>query len=248
VVASNRTDDSIVVAVLDPSSRRLDIRWVIPTDLEEIYGICAALTPAEDGQDLHIIANDKSGRVQHRVWRRAGGVSSIVLAREFHVGSQPEGMVADETHGWLYVGEENAGVWRYPLDPGAAPERTLVDAVRPVGDHLTADVEGLTLVRHGDGSGYLVVSSQGSDRFVAYDRETGAHAFTFRVIGESGIDGVTETDGIDATARPLGPDFPRGLLVVQDDENPGAHQNFKYVSWADVLEAAGHVGRGAHEN
>ena len=47
------------------------------------------------------------------------------------------------------------------------------------------------------------------------------------------------TDGIDVAATALGPDYPQGLLVVQDDENtnPNSFQNFKYVSWADVVAA-----------
>jgi len=60
-----------------------------------------------------------------------------------------------------------------------------------------------------------------------------------------GIDGVSETDGLDVTSAPLGPQFPQGLLVVQDGRNigPTEPQNFKYVSWADVLAALGEEAR-----
>jgi 3-phytase len=42
-------------------------------------------------------------------------------------------------------------------------------------------------------------------------------------------------------SAPLGPDFPRGLLVVQDGCNalPGAPQNFKLVSWERIAVALG---------
>ncbi|HUG24320.1 phytase, partial [Piscinibacter sp.] len=58
---------------------------------------------------------------------------------------------------------------------------------------------------------------------------------------ERGIDGVSETDGLEATSKPLGPSFPRGMLVVQDGfkRMPGAAQNFKYVAWEDVARALG---------
>ena len=38
-----------------------------------------------------------------------------------------------------------------------------------------------------------------------------------------------------------GPEFPEGLLVVQDGHKrwPTGRQNFKYVSWRDVREALG---------
>ena len=53
-----------------------------------------------------------------------------------------------------------------------------------------------------------------------------------------GVDGVSETDGLDVTSTPLSPDFPGGLLVVQDGRNlmPDQPQNFKFVSWQDVLK------------
>ena len=35
----------------------------------------------------------------------------------------------------------------------------------------------------------------------------------------------------------FGPEFPRGLLVVQDGDNLPETQNFKLLSWADVVEA-----------
>jgi Tfp pilus assembly protein PilN len=42
-----------------------------------------------------------------------------------------------------------------------------------------------------------------------------------------------------AGAITLGTAFPEGLLVVQDGRNiaPEERQNFKYVSWADVVGA-----------
>ena len=56
-----------------------------------------------------------------------------------------------------------------------------------------------------------------------------------------GIDGASETDGLDAVSAPLGAKFPAGLLVVQDGRNlsPREKQNFKFVSWRDVAAALG---------
>ena len=54
-----------------------------------------------------------------------------------------------------------------------------------------------------------------------------------------GIDGVSETDGLEVTSAALGPDFPQGLMVAQDGRNiaPEERQNFKFVSWADIIQA-----------
>ncbi|PTT77048.1 hypothetical protein DBR42_25930 [Pelomonas sp. HMWF004] len=51
-----------------------------------------------------------------------------------------------------------------------------------------------------------------------------------------GIDGVTETDGLDVTAASLDGPYREGLLVVQDGHKrlPHGRQNFKLVPWSEV--------------
>jgi 3-phytase len=112
-----------------------------------------------------------------------------------------------------------------------------VDATGPAG-HLTADVEGLTLYYASDGSGYLIASSQGSSQFVIY-RRTGDNAYvlTFEITAGNGIDRVSTTDGIDVINVNLGPAFPAGVFVVQDDKNDGGLQNFKLVPWPTIANA-----------
>jgi 3-phytase len=114
-----------------------------------------------------------------------------------------------------------------------------VDIKAPLGN-VIEDVEGLALYVKPDMTGYLIASNQGNNEFLVYER-TGDNGFlgSFRIQGGNGVDGVTETDGIDATSAALGSDFEDGLLVVQDDEDDRGNQNFKYVRWADVAEALG---------
>lgn len=111
--------------------------------------------------------------------------------------------------------------------------------------HLNADVEGVTLVEgKEDSQGFLLASSQGTSSFNIY-RRTPPHelVFKFTVIeSEDGqIDGVTNTDGINAVATALGPDVPQGLVVVHDDANErpdgstSARASFKMLSLADIL-------------
>ena len=127
-------------------------------------------------------------------------------------------------------------MWRFNLDGKADP--AIVDRVAPDG-HLAADVEGVALWDGGDGRGFLVVSVQGENRFAVYDRIGGKYRGSFQIGANAGVDAVSGTDGLDIVSAPLGSDFPRGLIVVQDDENtdPVTPQNFKYVSWADVARA-----------
>jgi 3-phytase len=94
--------------------------------------------------------------------------------------------------------------------------------------HLTADVEGLALA--GD---RLYASSQGSSDFTVYGRVDNAYIGRFRVAGAGDVDGCQDTDGIEATSRPLGPNFPAGLFICQDgynlDRSTVKKQNFKLV-------------------
>ena len=54
-----------------------------------------------------------------------------------------------------------------------------------------------------------------------------------------GIDGTTDTDGIDVTSTSLGSAFPHGLFIAQDGKNtsPTPPQNFKLVPWEAIAKA-----------
>ena len=88
----------------------------------------------------------------------------------------------------------------------------------------------------------LVVSSQGDNSYVVMDavapyKVRGRFRVGFNL--EAGIDGTSETDGLDVTSADLGGAFRQGMLVIQDGYKrmPDGPQNFKYVSWEDVAQA-----------
>src|SRR3546814_11598183 len=80
------------------------------------------------------------------------------------------------------------------------------------------DLEGISLYDLGGGKGYLVISSQGNNSYAVYDRQ-GANAYrgSFAVVadGAAGIDGISETDGLDVSRGHLGPGFEHGAMVAQ---------------------------------
>ncbi|SDJ97308.1 phytase [Microbulbifer yueqingensis] len=155
------------------------------------------------------------------------------------VRSRVDSCVVDDERGLLFFGEGGRGVWRLDiaghLAGSAQPE--LVAGVD--GEHLVADVEGIGLYRRGD-HGYLVVSSQGNDTYALYSRDGNQFVGRFRVGANlaRGIDGSSQTDGLEVTSAALGEAYPEGLLVVQDGRKrmPTGPQNFKLVSWADIAE------------
>lgn len=243
VAASNRSDDSIALYRIDTDTRTLTAvaDGVLATGFADPYGLCLYESP-ETG-DFYVFVNDAdSGLV--RQWRLADNGAGRIRAepvRDIPVGSQAEGCVADDTTATLYVAEEDVGLWKYSAEPDGGEARTAIDSTSESG-RLTDDVEGIALYDAGDGKGYLVVSNQGANNYAVYRRD-GDNTFVglFHIIANpaAGIDGASETDGLDVTSAALGSAFPDGLLVVQDGRNiaPEERQNFKYVSWRDVAAA-----------
>jgi len=163
--------------------------------------------------------------------------------RDIPVGSQAEGCVADDVHAALYVAEEDVGLWKYSAEPDGGTDRTSLDTTDDAG-RLTDDVEGVALFDAGDGNGYIVASNQGANNYAIYRRE-GNNDFVgfFHIVANvaAGIDGASETDGLDVSSANFGGVLSDGLLVVQDGRNiaPEQRQNFKYVAWRDIAEALG---------
>ena len=243
VAASKRSNDSIALYLLNPATRQLTSAGpAVPTGLGDPDGLCmykSAVTGA------YFVFIDDSGVGAFQQWKLSdvGGQLAAELVREFNVGGPAEGCAADDELGNLYVAEEGGALWRYSAEPGGGSTRTEIDRVGG-GHGLRADLEGVTIWYGPGGTGYLVLSNQGASNFAVYRRE-GANQFLgiFYIVADAanGIDGVSETDGIDVTSRPLGPKYPSGLLVVQDGVNldPAEHQDFKYVSWQAIKVALG---------
>ncbi|WP_273446515.1 phytase [Neolewinella agarilytica] len=250
---SNRTDQSVDLFSIDPETGKLtDVAAgslpVDSTKIDDVYGFCLARNVKNE--DVYAIINGKNGRVQQFLLEESEGRLSLKLVREIAIPSQTEGMVADNELGWLYIGEENRGLWKLPLVPGEeevlgaeAQVQWIVEGAEiATNDQLVADVEGLSLLSTGAGTGYLVLSSQGNFSYAVFDR-AGDNAFlgSFKIVDGPGIDGVEETDGLEVVAGNFGPDFPEGMLVVQDgfnyDDQTLRPQNFKLVDWREVISA-----------
>lgn len=257
VAGTNRTATTIEVWELDPDTGQLRNILAEPlhADVDDPYGFCLYHS-VRDGTLYAFATAKEGGAVQWRLQDTGAGTLRGIEVRRIPTETQPEGCVADDTNGVLFIGEEAVGIWRMGAEPGDSERGQLIASVRPPVEaespspasphRLTADVEGLTIYAPPDAdfnTGYLIASSQGNWTYVVFDRAP-PHAYrgTFRVVDVAGIDGTGDTDGIDVVSAPVGERFPDGLLVVQDGYNVDAagdatNQNFKYVSWTDVQTA-----------
>jgi 3-phytase len=231
LAGSNRSTNSIALYRIDSQTGMLEnvAARTISTGMA-IYG-CAMYVSPLSGK-YYVFVSSESGQVQQwELFDNGGGMVDARQVRSFAVGSQSEGLVADDLLGHLYVGEEDVGIWKYSAEPDGSV-RTLVDGTG-AGGHLNADVEGLAIYYSNSGAGYLLASSQGNNEFVVYRRD-GNNAFvgSFALVAGGAIDAVTDTDGIDVANFALGSQFPQGLFVAQDNDD-----NFKLARW-DAIDAA----------
>lgn len=235
-VASNRDHNSLHLFAIDPASGEVSALGEVKTPLKEIYGLCLFKDP--EGA-IHAIANDKDGNVlQYRLGSRDAQLEGQ-LVRRFQLASQPEGCVVDDHRQRLFIGEEDQAVWALDLrDSASTPEKVI-----GVGGPLQADIEGLALYQ-GTQRDYLVISSQGNDRYVVVEAQppyTLRGSFAVSLNAALGIDGASQTDGLDVTSANLGGPWSQGMLVVQDGRKrmPEGRQNYKYLPWSLVAQALG---------
>lgn len=242
VTASDRTNKAVAIYRLDTEARRLiNISdGVQPAEQGDPYGQCMYRS-ARTGKTF-VFINDANGEMRQWELIDAGnGRVRVQRVRDFAFASQAEGCVADDATGVLYGNEEDVGLWRISAEPDGGTELVSIQRVDQ-NPALEADMEGIGLYDLGNGRGYLISSSQGNNTYAVYRREgDNAYLGSFAVIadGTRGIDGISETDGLEVSSANLGPGFEHGALIAQDGRNvlPGELQNYKYVPWESIARA-----------
>lgn len=233
VVASDRNDEAAArlrLYRLDTRREKLVPLGTVGGGAGEAYGVCLRRV----GTRLHAFSVLKDGTVAQVAITLGGSAPKGRIVRQLKLASQPEGCVVDPRSSTLYVGEEDRGIWSFDARAGGSRRGRLVAAVD--GKHLVADVEGLALAPRGKRGGWLIASSQGDNAYALFRLPGLKPAGRFR-IAAGALGSTEETDGIAFHAGTFGADYPAGLFVAQDGENAPAAQNFKLVSWADVLAA-----------
>ena len=143
-----------------------------------------------------------------------------------------ETMAADNFYQAIYIPDENdrTGIYAYMPDGTSYEPHGTNNFGRSAFDE---DAEGIILYTcpadgsQDDGTGFIVVADQrnGLSDFEFFDRQTWVHRATLNIAG------VTNTDGIGSTQRPL-PGYPLGILAAVNDDTSVAG-----VGWDAVLSA-----------
>ncbi|MBV6428619.1 MAG: 3-phytase [Haliscomenobacter sp.] len=244
VGCSERDKNEIRLFAIDPVSGALTAMESRPitSGVDEIYGFC--FYRSKRTGLLSAFANGKNGVIEQWLLQpESTGKIRAERIRTLKVASQPEGLVADEHYGILYVGEEDKGIWRFDAEPNGPSSGTLLSNSGQDNPFIAYDIEGLCIYPLTDTTGFLLASSQGNHSYAVFDRESpNRYIGSFQIGDGPRTDGAGETDGIEVNPKNLGEPFAEGILIVQDGENTDpsgkpAPQNFKYIPWSRVVKA-----------
>lgn len=227
-------ENAIQLFTVITSTREITSIGSIETGIPAI-GLC--MYYSSNSGNYYAFVNSEEGDVEQ--WQLKSDEGSVItgtLEREFSVGSETEGCVADDELARLYISEEGVGIWQYGAEPEEGTTRRLVDYIGQ--GRITEQVEGLTIYYGDDDTGYLIASNESGSNFLVYDR-SGENAFigTFALTRGESVDEVSETNGIDVTNLPLNDTYPAGAFVAMDDDNGEGETNFKLASWEKVADA-----------
>jgi len=194
-VASDRQNDKLVIFKINPQGTGGNylenitdssvttlfqgLPFVAPysSSSRSAYGITIYRSLAT--KDYYVFASRRqTGDVaQFKLIDKGNGKVGYERVREFTIpapsdstrSAQTEGMVADQEMGFVYIGQEDVGIWKFDAEPNGSNVGKLVDKVKfEGGQNLTDDAEGLTIYYGKNGTGYLLASSQGDNSFAVY--------------------------------------------------------------------------------
>src|SRR5215212_2080774 len=236
VAAVNRDTNNVEVFRISDKGQLTEV-GTFATGMPDVYGFTLGQSSAGK---LYAFVSCQTGLV--RQFDVTVGTSSVSAAdvRDIKLSSITEGMTIDEAKGAVYIAQEDVALYRYSLDPSTNQTHTTVDTVGSNG--IAADLEGVAIYDRPDGSGYVVVSSQGNSTFKVYDRNTNAFLGTFSVgaSADGAVDAVTGSDGIEISSTNLGGAYSQGLFVTHDESNSGGTtSNYKLVPWSSIQALIG---------
>ncbi len=239
--ATNRTENTIVLMQVNTKTgelTELPLEKTIKPKSKDVYGF--TLYKSKDPKHLNkmfAISIGTDGKMDQWELLENNGKVKARFVRIVKFDSKCEGLVADDETGNLFVGEETVGIWKMAALPSGGDKKELIADLKK--SKLEADVEGLTIYYGKNKGGYLIASSQGNDSYAVFSRDgSNKYLGSFMITQGGGVDGTSDTDGIDVLNLNLGSNYPKGVFIAQDGYNYDGenlvNQNFKLVKWDEI--------------
>ncbi len=194
----------------------------------------AVYQPPGTGETFVIVSRKTAPRpsgylYQYRLHEVEGmnrlGLSFARAFGSFEGSTEIEAVAVDPVLGYVYYADEGFGIRKYYAHPDSGQAELAVFGT----DHFVGDREGIALYATSDSTGYLLVSDQQGGELHVYPREgIPGQPHTHPLLAE--IPWMArDTDGVDATAHPLGPTFPRGAVAAMSTD-----RTFHLYDWRAI--------------
>jgi 3-phytase len=188
-----------------------------------IFAIVAPKTgPREGYLGQYRLEDDGRGRVKASFVRYFGSFSGV---------AEIEAVAVDDPLGYVYYADEGNGIHKYYADPDHPEAAAELAHFGRTG--FRGDREGIAIYRRDERTGYIVCTDQiaGNSEYHVYRREGEPdrphdHSKLLKLVRG----GADSTDGLEIESRPLGPQFPGGLMVAMNSNS----RNFLLFRWEVV--------------
>lgn len=205
--------DGEVDSLRDPMGVAL---YTNPAD-QKIYAIVGRKTGPKDGTYLwqYLLEDDGSGAVKASLKRKFGLYSGK---------KEIESIAVDNELGFVYHSDEQHGIHKSYAHPDSSNMELALFGT----SGFTEDIEGISIYKTDNNSGYIIVSDQQANRFRIFPRE-GSHGKPNEHPEVSFfLASTSESDGSDVINRVI-PEFPQGLFIAMSDDG-----TFQFYDWRDI--------------
>lgn len=167
---------------------------------------------------------------QYRIDNAGGGQVKLTKVRDFGNYSgvkEIEAIAVDNELGYVYYSDEAFGVRKYYADPAKGDEELALFGTKDFG----RDIEGISIYKHDDGTGYILISDQQRNTFNIFPREGSKDNPHDHELLKSVELMTLESDGSEVTSENLGDEFPKGIFVGMSTD-----KTFHIYDWRDIAK------------
>jgi 3-phytase len=196
-----------------------------------IFAIVAPKTgPGNDYLWQYRLVDAGDGRIGAVFVRRFGKFSTTTVRDENEI----EAVAVDDERGYAYYADEADGIHKWHADPDHAEAAKELAHFGRTG--FRGDREGIAIYAPSGGPGYIVCTDQleKDSEYHLYPRDgapDNPHDHSREIVVVRG--GADATDGLEISARALGPSLPQGVMIAMNS----ASRNFLVYPWQDVIAA-----------
>ena len=191
-----------------------------------------ALYSTSDGV-LYAIVGRTDGPLEGYLWQyriedAGNGNVKLVKVREFGKYSgvkEIEAIAVDNELGFVYYADEAFGVRKYYANPAMGNEELALFGT----DDFGRDIEGISIYKTDDKTGYILISDQQVGTFNIYPREGTLEDQNRHQLIKSVELMTLESDGSEVSSMNLGPEFPKGIFVAMSTD-----KTFHIYDWRDI--------------